>query len=218
MRLFGAILISLALISCSAGKQQAESNKNYLAKVNNHVITEEQVREELNYLPDQVKAMFMQQGPEALLQQLINKELLYQQAEKSGYDKDKRLKTMMDDFKKVTMVRLFIQDKIEKQTAVSDDEAKQFYDANKAKFKMTVPGSKKPQELGFDQVKDMIKQKLAGEKQEKAFNAYIADLRKNSKIEINEAALQKMGGQPEGAPSNAPTAAPAPAAPAAPAH
>jgi parvulin-like peptidyl-prolyl isomerase len=43
--------------------------------------------------------------------------------------------------------------------------------------------------LEFDRVKDIIAQKLSGEKQKAAFDSYIEGLRKNYKVEINKDVL-----------------------------
>lgn len=45
----------------------------------------------------------------------------------------------------------------------------------------------------FDRVKDIIQQKLAGEKQKEVFDAYVAGLSKRYKVDINKAALAAPG-------------------------
>ena len=46
--------------------------------------------------------------------------------------------------------------------------------------------------LEFDRVKDIIAQRLSGEKQKAAFDSYIEGLRKNYKVEINKDALAQV--------------------------
>jgi peptidyl-prolyl cis-trans isomerase C len=48
----------------------------------------------------------------------------------------------------------------------------------------------------FEKVRDMISQKLSGEKQKEAFEKYISDLRKSYKVEINKEALSATGQGP----------------------
>jgi peptidyl-prolyl cis-trans isomerase C len=43
----------------------------------------------------------------------------------------------------------------------------------------------------FEKVRDLIAQKLSGEKQKEAFDAYIAELKKTHKVELNKDALSK---------------------------
>jgi len=53
-------------------------------------------------------------------------------------------------------------------------------------------GIKPPQYVPFAEVKEFIKQQLSQEKQKEVIDKYIEDLRKNSKISINEALLKEQ--------------------------
>jgi peptidyl-prolyl cis-trans isomerase C len=152
------------------------------------------VEEELDALPEQVKPIFLSQGAETFLNELISKELLYQEAKRQGLDKDKRLKRDMEEFRKVWMVKRLLQEKIEKEAKVPDEEARKYYDANRDDFRVKVPGAGRAELLSFDAVKDLIKQRLASEKQEKVFTAYIEDLKKAAAVDINEEALKDLSG------------------------
>jgi hypothetical protein len=54
-----------------------------------------------------------------------------------------------------------------------------------------VTDKKKGDVIEFEKIKDMISQRLSGEKQKGAFDQYVAELRKNYKVEINKDALAK---------------------------
>jgi len=54
-----------------------------------------------------------------------------------------------------------------------------------------VTDKKKGAVIEFEKIKDMISQKLSGGKQKEAFEQYIAELKKNYKVEINKEALTK---------------------------
>ena len=56
--------------------------------------------------------------------------------------------------------------------------------------------------IEFDKVKDIIMQKLSGDKQKEAFEKYMAELKKAHKVEINKDALSKNA--PQTAPQSAP--------------
>jgi parvulin-like peptidyl-prolyl isomerase len=56
---------------------------------------------------------------------------------------------------------------------------------------ITVSDKKKGTPVEFDKIRDMISQKLSGEKQKGAFDLYVAELKKNYKVEINKDALMK---------------------------
>jgi peptidyl-prolyl cis-trans isomerase C len=200
------IMAVLLLFSCS--KQGAE-NKSYIAKVNGTVITEEMMKEELDSLPEQARAIFMSQGEsKELLNMLINQEILYQEAKKKGLDKDKRLQSAIEKFRKISMVKLLLAEEIEGKASVSDGELKNYYDEHKEDFRLNAPGRKENgQIMSFDVVKELVRQRLLSEKQQKVFASYMESLKKNHKIEINEEALGKFSA------AEAPTGPPTGAAP-----
>ena len=93
MRKLFAIVPLLIVLSLAIGCQKAGQNSGekaakpatgkYLAKVNNVPITEEDVKSELKSLPPQVRAAFLSEGGiESFLDELVKKELLYQEAKR----------------------------------------------------------------------------------------------------------------------------------------
>lgn len=193
MKRLVVIAIAIAIASCSPG-QKAGKEKRYVAKVNNTAITQEQMMEEFESLPEQVRGLFMNEGGAGtLLNELINKELLYQQAKKEGFAADERLKKAVEEFRKISMIKLLLQDKIEKEVQVTDEELKAYYTENKEDFRVNVPGAKGRGELlEFESIKDLLRQRLLAEKQEKAFTAYMKELKDKSKVDINEEALKEI--------------------------
>lgn len=200
MKKFLILGIILALFACN---QQKTAGKAYVAKIDGTVITEEMMNEEVNALPEQVKMMFMNEnGTTALLNELINKEILYKEAKKKGLDKDKRLERAVNEFKKISMVKLLLSQEIESKASVADQDLRKYYDEHKEDFRVRAPGRKENgQIMGFDSVKELIRQRLMAEKQEKVFAAYVDGLKKNYKIEINDEALKKMNQRKEGIPN-----------------
>lgn len=57
-------------------------------------------------------------------------------------------------------------------------------------------GTKPPSYVGFEEVKEMIKQQLLQEKQKELFEKYIDGLKKNAKITINETLLKEEKKEP----------------------
>lgn len=75
-------------------------------------------------------------------------------------------------------------------------------------------GQKPPSYVPFEEVKDFIKQKLGQEKQKELFEKYVADLKKSTKITVNEQLLKTEEKQGKVGPSEKPETkdgAPAPA-------
>ncbi len=213
--LLAAVFALAFAFSCShqkASKQSASSdNSTVLAQVGDKKITKAMFDTELDALPAQVREYFMKQGgPGAFLDQIISKELLYQEAVKEGLDQNKELQAAVANYKKITMVKLLLQKKIGSDTSVSDGEAKKYYDSNKDAFTIK-EGKDSGKLVPFSAIEPLIKQRIAAEKQAKAFAAYVDELKKGTKVTVNEQAVQALAADVS-AMANAPAAANTPAA------
>ena len=71
----------------------------------------------------------------AKMEELIKKELIYQDAKNKGLDKDKEILAQVEEFKKMTLLSVVLKKEIEEKVQVSDQEAKDFYDNHQDKFK-----------------------------------------------------------------------------------
>jgi len=277
------LILTAALISCS--QKGAEQKGPFLAKVGNATITQADYDREFRSLPEYAQQLFTdEQGKEKFLNEIINKEMLHQEALKKGLDKTPDYQKKLDEFKKLTLVTELFEKEIMAKAKVSDQEMKDYYDKHKEEFTPTTqikashilvktedeaktvlerlkkgekfgdiakavsidPGSaknggdlgyfskgqmvpefekaaanlkvgdislpvrtqfgyhiikvtdkKKGAPLEFDKIRDMIAQKLSGEKQKEAFEQYIAELKKNYKVEINKDALAKTSAGPD---------------------
>jgi len=70
----------------------------------------------------------------ALVEKLIERELLTEVADKAGVEKDPEYLKALENFKKDLKIRTWM-DKIYKRTLISDSEANKYYQDNKDKFK-----------------------------------------------------------------------------------
>ena len=278
-------LIFLALVACSkkemGPKKEAQKGGPVLAKVGTADITQSDFEREMETLPDYAQQMF--EGPggkEKFLDEIIKKEILYQEALKKGIDKSPDFLKKLEEFKKLTLVSALLEKEIMSKSTVSDQEVKDYYEKNKADFAATsqirashilvktegearkilerlkkgekfdvvakkesidkesaknggdigyfskgqvVPefekvaaGLKKGEMspvpvktsfgyhiikvtdrktgpvIEFDRVKDIIRQRLSGEKQKDSFDSYVSELKKTAKIEVNKDALAKV--------------------------
>ncbi len=277
------LILTVALFSCS--KKEAEQKGPFLAKVGNVTITQADYDREFQSLPEYAQPLFAdEQGKEKFLNEIINKEMLHQEALKKGLDKTDDYKKKLEEFKKLTLVTELFEKEIMVHAKVSDQEVKDYYDKHKEEFTVTTqikashilvrtedeakkvlerlkknekfgdiakavsidPGSAKSGgDLGyfskgqmvpefenaaaslkvgevsapvktqfgwhiikvtdkkngdaieFEKIRDMISQRLSGEKQKEAFEQYLAELKKNYKVEINKEALMKPSAEPE---------------------
>jgi len=281
------VLLSAALCSCSQKQtdRKAEQKGDVLAKVGAASISQGDFYNDLKSLPDYARQMFEgENGKEKFLDEIVKKEILYQQALKEGLDKDPKFSKKVEDFKKLTLVSELLQKEIMSKAKVSDSDVKDYYSKHKQDFTTTSqikashllvkteaeaekvlarlkkgekfeaiakevsidkPSAAHGGDLGyfsrgqmvpeferaamglkvgeisnpvktpfgfhiikvtdkkigpvieFDKVKDIIFQRLSGEKQKEAFDNYVTELKKNFKVEINKDALAKISMEKE---------------------
>ncbi|HWR57500.1 MAG TPA: peptidylprolyl isomerase, partial [Thermodesulfovibrionales bacterium] len=122
------VMLSALLFSCSKQK----STSAYVAKVGSVTITQDDVNRELKGLPEQIQRMFT--GPEGMdkfVDELVKKEILYQEAKKKGFDSKPEYQKKLDDFKKLTLISLLLEKEIEEKAKVTDADVKKYYDVHK---------------------------------------------------------------------------------------
>jgi peptidyl-prolyl cis-trans isomerase C len=271
------LILTVALISCS--KKGVEQKGPFLAKVGNTTITQADYDREFQSLPEYAQQLFTdEQGKGKFLNEIINKEMLHQEAVKKGLDKTPDFQKKLEEFKKLTLVTALFEKEIMAKAKVTDQEVKAYYDKHKEEFIPTtqikashilvktedearkvlarlkkgekfgdiakavsvdtgsaknggdlgyfskgqmvpefekaaaslkvgdisvpvhtqfgyhiikVTDKKKGAPIEFEKIKDMISQRLSGEKQKDAFDQYIAELKKNYKVEINKDSIAK---------------------------
>jgi len=146
--------------------------------VNLHPITEQELEERYLSLPENYRGVF-KNNKEGLLDQMITEELLYQEATRRGFGGDGSAAAGPDG--KMAVIRKLVGVVSEKIT-VSDKEIREFYDTHPVEV----------QGASYDQVKDSIKDYLAGQKQNEAVDKLIADLKRNARITQNQEWLAKQ--------------------------
>lgn len=280
-RFLAVIFILTALFACNRKPIESKDQKGtVLAKVGNAVITEADLERDLKSLPDYAQQMFEdEKGREKFLDELVKKEMLYQEAQKKGIDKTPEFIKKVEEFKKLTLVSELLEKEIMAKSKVSAQDVKEYYDKHKDDFATTTQikashilvkteeeankiearikkgekfeeiakkesidktSGKNGGDLGFfskgqmvpefekaaaglkkgeisspvktsfgyhiikvtdrkagpviefERIKDLIAQRLSGEKQKEAFDNYVEDLKKSYPVEINKEALAKL--------------------------
>jgi peptidyl-prolyl cis-trans isomerase C len=143
------ILKSLAVIvACTAlfsgcgakkgeeGQKPAKSTGEVLAEVNGMTITTDDFKKELENLPPYLKPMTeTDEGKKEMLETMVIRELILQQAKKDGIDKSPLVAEKLEELKKRLVVEAYLKKKVEEQSSLADAELQKFYDENKDKFK-----------------------------------------------------------------------------------
>jgi peptidyl-prolyl cis-trans isomerase C len=141
-KLITATLCVAALVGCQGGTPSGGANTEtkkegkVLAEVNSGSITTGDFDRELKNLPEYLKAMAdTPQGRKEMLDTMVIRELILQQAAKDGLDKGTEIEDKLRDLKKRLIVESFLKKKVEIESKVSDEDMKKFYEQNKDKFK-----------------------------------------------------------------------------------
>lgn len=137
-----ATLSAAALFGCQGGtpssgsKSESKKDAKVLAEVNGGTITTADFSRELKNLPEYLKAMAeTPEGRKEMLDTMVIRELILQQASKDGLDKGAEIEEKLQDLKKRLVVESYLKKKVESESQVSDADLQKFYEQNKDKFK-----------------------------------------------------------------------------------
>jgi len=154
-------------------KQNQEIDKNTIAIVNNFKITKSYLNGKFNSLPDQLKSIY-KTDKEGLLDQIIIREALFQDAERKGFTKDLD-NIQNEEEKKDRAINNFITD-LTKKIEISGEEIEDLYQDHINEMKGA----------SFDEVKSDLKNYLIQQKQAEFINQYIEELKNNATIIKND--------------------------------
>ncbi|MDU0458130.1 MAG: peptidylprolyl isomerase [Geobacteraceae bacterium] len=142
VKLLTTALCAVALFGCKGGSPAGETGSadkktgKVMAEVNGGTITTGDFERELKNLPEYLKAMAdTPQGRKEMLDTMVIRELILQQASKDGLDKGPEIAEKLQDLKKRLIVEAYLKKKVETESNVSDEDLKKFYEQNKDKFK-----------------------------------------------------------------------------------
>ncbi|OGW36577.1 MAG: hypothetical protein A2Y97_03465 [Nitrospirae bacterium RBG_13_39_12] len=188
---FPVLIISILFAFVTCAKKDGRKGP-YLAKVGKETITTADFEKELKALPEFAQKIFEGgSGKEKFLEELIKKELLYQEALTKGLEKDKEYLKKIEDFKKITLLGVLLEKEIETKADVTDQEVKNYYETHKQE----IIDKKTGKVVEFEKVKNLIFQHLSGEKQKEIFDSYIESLKKKYNVDINKESLAKLSSE-----------------------
>lgn len=182
-KLFTTALCAAALFGCQGGtpsgvaKSDGKKQGQVMADVNGGSITTGDFERELKNLPEYLKSMAdTPQGRKEMLDTMVIRELILQQASKDGLDKGAEIEEKLQDLKKRLIVESFLKKKVEAGSQVSDADLQKFYEQNKDKFKSGEQVRASHILLKTDkEAKDILAQIKAGGNFEELAKKYSAD-------------------------------------------
>lgn len=105
-----------------------------LATVNGQVITKQTFQSALDGMPSQMQERFASpEGKEQLLDSLVTQEVLFQESQRAGIEKDAAVQSRLAEAKRQILVDAFMQKLVAED--VSDAKVKEYYTAHKADFR-----------------------------------------------------------------------------------
>ena len=132
-----ALALCVAATGCNkeGGESKGGSKGTVLAEVNGATITDTDFYKEQEALPPYLKPMTeTPEGKKEMLDTMVVRELILQQAKKDGIDKSEAVEAKLEDLKKRVIVEAYLKKKVEESANISDADLKAFYDKNKEKF------------------------------------------------------------------------------------
>jgi peptidyl-prolyl cis-trans isomerase C len=134
LELFTVISIFLLLVGC--GKSDIAKSSQVLAKVDGKEITTSYFERQIKNLPESVQRLSLEgEGKKAILEGMINREILYKEAVKKGIDKDADIKRKLEDMEKELVISTFIQREFGNKLMVDDKEVQDYYNTHINEFK-----------------------------------------------------------------------------------
>ena len=134
---YSVILLSFTAVLFTGCLESNKSDSPVLAKVNKEVVTEDVFLKEISRVPEWARGQFDgQEGKEKFLDEIVKRELIYQNALKMKLDKDEEYIAKVEEFNKMTLISLVLQKEVEEKAAVSDAEVRAFFDKNEEKFRV----------------------------------------------------------------------------------
>ena len=131
---------------------------------------------------------FIRKNRGQFLDDLVNRELLFQEAKRRKIDRLESVRQELRDQKKNILVEAFARKEILREVKVSKEEVKDYYQKHQEEF--ILPDSDEKQ--SFADVENKIEAFLIKTKEIELFGNYLKELRKKAKVKINEELLNDL--------------------------
>jgi len=119
-----------------AGEETRQFPGKVVAQIADREITMGELENEIQKLPEEMQKRFRNNNEEKLefLRQYIQKELLWQMAKRSGFDKDPEIRRQAEDFEKMLLVQMVYNTHVNEKINITPEEARLYFKAHKQEF------------------------------------------------------------------------------------
>lgn len=129
LKIFSFLLIVFFIFSCGQQKDEV------IVKAGSSKLTKKDLQEDIKSLPPQTKAFLATpEGVNRLKDELIKREVLYEEAKKRDLAKSDEFKRRLEEFKKITLINMLLEQELKNIQQVTEKEAKDYYENNKEQF------------------------------------------------------------------------------------
>lgn len=136
LRLFSYAIAGILCLGTGLSASLAAGGDKVLAKIGNETIKESDLKEMADAVPERFRYLYTtEQGRKQTLEYIVNVYALAAEAEKEGVAQTDKFKKLMTLAKKDLLARLYLESKKGSAPAVTEAEAKAFYDKHKDQFK-----------------------------------------------------------------------------------
>jgi peptidyl-prolyl cis-trans isomerase C len=177
--IFVGISLFFALLAAGCGKPgEKELGKNELVRINELSISVEDFRQISEKQPLEGKMRLLdEKGIRDFLENyVITREVLYQEAKKKGFDKNKEILAKVEDFRKAMIIDALIEEVLRGKSEPAEEEIQRYYRENKSLF--TEPLEVKIRHIVVNSepvLKEVLTRLSRGESFEKLAYAYNID-------------------------------------------
>jgi peptidyl-prolyl cis-trans isomerase C len=129
------LVMILALAILPGCAEDKAPNGPVLATVNKENITQDDILKQMKRIPEWARPQLQDaEGKSKFLDEMIKRELIYQEAAKMRLNKDEEFKAQVKEFEKMTLVQLILKKEVDEKVKVDEEEAKKFFDQNADKL------------------------------------------------------------------------------------
>ncbi len=179
--LFSVLICSLIFTGCSPAGDNGDNR--VVAQVDKYQMSVEDLKHELKNIPyDEKEYLNTKEGRLEYIDRLLEKEILLQQAQRQGLDREKDFMKSIESYWEQALLKLLLERKskeISGSTHVYDNEIEEYYMAS-------------GERLPFPRVKGSIKRAIRQEKETEAMNSWIEELKEKLYIKVNEELLEEI--------------------------
>lgn len=130
--ILGSAVLLLSTIGCS---EKAEGTAKPLATINGKPITFSEFELRWSQLPEYARKKYAgTEGHKRFLDELIDREVLIQEAKKRGIDRERTVLERIERFKERSILDVLVREEVDSRVTVSPEEVKAYYDNFKGTF------------------------------------------------------------------------------------